>query len=149
MAVLLVVVRYQRLLARHRITRFFIWGLPRCNFTGYLFGHSQLPLTGGTSAAGLDWALLIAGSAGWGNYRHQADICHVRCTLPLHDKQPRFVALTQGHMQAYQVLRDGGLPEERIVVMMADDIAHNPLNPHPGKVQPNPCRSEAARHAAN
>jgi len=22
------------------------------------------------------WALLIAGSSGWGNYRHQADICH-------------------------------------------------------------------------
>ena len=27
--------------------------------------------------AGDDWALLIAGSSGWGNYRHQADICHV------------------------------------------------------------------------
>lgn len=24
------------------------------------------------------WALLIAGSAGWGNYRHQADVLHVR-----------------------------------------------------------------------
>lgn len=22
------------------------------------------------------WALLIAGSNGWGNYRHQADVCH-------------------------------------------------------------------------
>ena len=27
--------------------------------------------------AGETWALLIAGSAGWGNYRHQADVCHV------------------------------------------------------------------------
>ena len=32
------------------------------------------------------------------------------------------------------MLSDGGLPDERIVVMMADDIAHNPLNPHPGKI---------------
>ena len=31
---------------------------------------------------GTDWAVLIAGSAGWGNYRHQADICHVRCPPP-------------------------------------------------------------------
>ena len=22
------------------------------------------------------WALLVAGSAGWDNYRHQADVCH-------------------------------------------------------------------------
>ncbi|KAL3138308.1 hypothetical protein ABBQ32_006119 [Trebouxia sp. C0010 RCD-2024] len=57
------------------------------------------------------WALLIAGSGGWGNYRHQADVCH-----------------------AYQILRHGGLPEENIVVMMADDIATSPSNPHPGQV---------------
>ena len=36
--------------------------------------------------------------------------------------------------QAYQILRQGGLPDDRIVVMMADDLAHNPLNPHPGKI---------------
>jgi len=27
------------------------------------------------------WALLIAGSAGFGNYRHQADVAHVRVVL--------------------------------------------------------------------
>lgn len=27
------------------------------------------------------WALLIAGSAGFGNYRHQADVAHVRVEL--------------------------------------------------------------------
>lgn len=31
--------------------------------------------------AGDVWALLIAGSAGWGNYRHQADVLHVRPQL--------------------------------------------------------------------
>lgn len=31
--------------------------------------------------AGYLWAVLIAGSAGFGNYRHQSDIAHVRRTL--------------------------------------------------------------------
>lgn len=56
-------------------------------------------------------ALLIAGSAGWGNYRHQADVCH-----------------------AYQVLVQKGIAPERIVVMMADDLAHNPSNPQQGSI---------------
>ncbi|WIA16428.1 hypothetical protein OEZ85_013117 [Tetradesmus obliquus] len=57
------------------------------------------------------WALLVAGSSGWGNYRHQADVFH-----------------------AYQVLINGGYSPDHIVVMAYDDIAHNPENPMPGKV---------------
>ncbi|MEW5298633.1 MAG: hypothetical protein WDW36_001729 [Sanguina aurantia] len=57
------------------------------------------------------WALLLAGSAGWGNYRHQADVLH-----------------------SYQVLLAGGLLPQHMVTMMFDDIAHNPMNPVPGKV---------------
>ena len=57
------------------------------------------------------WALLTAGSNTWGNYRHQADICH-----------------------AYQILHRNGIPDENIVVMMYDDIAHSNYNPTPGKV---------------
>ena len=37
-------------------------------------------------------------------------------------------------LQAYQVLRKGGLDDDHIVVMMADDLAQNYLNPHPGKL---------------
>lgn len=37
-------------------------------------------------------------------------------------------------MQAYQVLRNGGLDDDHIVVMMADDLANNIMNPHPGKL---------------
>jgi len=55
------------------------------------------------------WAVLVAGSNGYFNYRHQADICH-----------------------AYQILRKNGIPDERIVVMMYDDIAHNENNPTQG-----------------
>jgi len=59
-----------------------------------------------------NWAVLIAGSRSWANYRHQADVCH-----------------------AYHVLHDiGGIPEEQIIVMMADDIADNDDNPYPGTI---------------
>ncbi|CAI8025037.1 Legumain [Geodia barretti] len=61
--------------------------------------------------AGSIWALLVAGSNSWMNYRHQADICH-----------------------AYQVLHAHGVPDDHIVVMMYDDIAHNEENPNPGVI---------------
>lgn len=61
------------------------------------------------------WAILVAGSNGWGNYRHQADVCH-----------------------AYQVLKAGGLKDERIIVLMYDDIANNEENPHQGTVVNSP-----------
>ncbi|XP_022737582.1 vacuolar-processing enzyme [Durio zibethinus] len=64
---------------------------------------------------GTTWAVLVAGSAGYGNYRHQADVCH-----------------------AYQLLRKGGLKEENIVVFMYDDIAMHELNPRPGVIINNP-----------
>ncbi|XP_047128390.1 legumain isoform X1 [Hydra vulgaris] len=57
------------------------------------------------------WALIVAGSNGWYNYRHQADVCH-----------------------AYQILHKHGIPDENIVVMMYDDIANNEANPTPGVI---------------
>ncbi|KAK8778506.1 hypothetical protein V5799_020153, partial [Amblyomma americanum] len=57
------------------------------------------------------WALLVAGSSGYENYRHQADVCH-----------------------AYHVLRNHGIPDNRIVVMMYDDIAYARNNPTPGVI---------------
>lgn len=53
-------------------------------------------------ASAANWAVLVAGSSGYDNYRHQADVCH-----------------------AYQILHKNGIPDENIVVMMYDDIAHN------------------------
>ncbi|XP_055961438.1 vacuolar-processing enzyme-like [Mercurialis annua] len=64
---------------------------------------------------GTKWAVLVAGSMGYGNYRHQADVCH-----------------------AYQLLRKGGLKEENIIVFMYDDIANNELNPRPGVIINHP-----------
>ena len=56
----------------------------------------------GTASAGQNWAVLVAGSNGWYNYRHQSDVCH-----------------------AYQILHKNGIPDSNIIVMMYDDIAHN------------------------
>jgi len=64
---------------------------------------------------GQRWAILVAGSSGYGNYRHQADVCH-----------------------AYQVLKKGGLKDENIVVFMFDDIAHHRENPRPGTIINHP-----------
>ncbi|XP_010259032.1 PREDICTED: vacuolar-processing enzyme-like [Nelumbo nucifera] len=64
---------------------------------------------------GTTWAVLVAGSSGFGNYRHQADVCH-----------------------AYQLLRKGGLKEENIVVFMYDDIAYSEFNPKPGVIINHP-----------
>jgi len=61
------------------------------------------------------WVLLVAGSNGWMNYRHQADICH-----------------------AYQIVSAHGVPDDHIVVMMYDDIAWNKENPTPGIIINHP-----------
>ena len=49
-----------------------------------------LALAGSVHASSSDhWAVLVAGSSGYGNYRHQADICH-----------------------AYQIMKKNGIPED-------------------------------------
>ncbi|KAL5096114.1 hypothetical protein RYX36_000441 [Vicia faba] len=57
------------------------------------------------------WALLIASSKDFVDYRHQADVCH-----------------------AYHVLKDDGLRDESIIVMMYADIASNEENPRKGSI---------------
>lgn len=63
------------------------------------------------------WAVLIAGSNGFWNYRHQSDVLH-----------------------SYQVLLQNGLKPENILVFAYDDIANNSENPFPGKIfnKPDP-----------
>ncbi|KMT17971.1 hypothetical protein BVRB_2g033170 [Beta vulgaris subsp. vulgaris] len=72
---------------------------------------------------GTKWAVLVAGSNGYENYRHQADICH-----------------------AYQIMKKGGLKDENIVVFMYDDIAFNKDNPKPGVIINRPRGKNVYRH---
>jgi hypothetical protein len=44
---------------------------------------------------GNNWAVIVAGSKTFGNYRHQADACH-----------------------AYQILKKNGIPESNIILMV-------------------------------
>lgn len=62
--------------------------------------------------------MLVAGSSGYGNYRHQADVAH-----------------------AYQTLvRRGGVDPSRVIVMVYDDVATDPSNPFPGQLFNRPAR---------
>lgn len=58
------------------------------------------------------WALLVAASTGWENYRHQADV-----------------------LKIYQILKERGYDDDHIVLIEEDDIAHNANNPNPGVIQ--------------
>jgi len=64
-----------------------------------------------------NWAVLIAGSNGYYNYRHQADISH-----------------------AYQILvKEGNFPPENVITFMYNDIAYSSENPYQGEIfnEPN------------
>ncbi len=61
---------------------------------------------------GDNWAVVIAASEGWTNYRHQADA-----------------------LAFYQMLKRLGYDDEHILLIMADDIAYHPNNPSPGVIQ--------------
>uniref|UniRef100_A0A7E4UUI6 legumain n=1 Tax=Panagrellus redivivus TaxID=6233 RepID=A0A7E4UUI6_PANRE len=64
---------------------------------------------------GETWAVLVAGSTAWADYRHQADVAH-----------------------AYQLLVKQGVKSDKIITMMYDNIANNPKNPYPGKIYNTP-----------
>lgn len=58
------------------------------------------------------WAVLIAASEDWVNYRHQADVLNV-----------------------YQILRNNGFDDDHIILIMRDDIAYDLENVYPGVVK--------------
>lgn len=64
------------------------------------------------SAHAANYAVIVAGSNGFMNYRHQADVCH-----------------------AYHVLiDDGNFDAENIILMSYDDVAGDSENPFPGQL---------------
>ena len=62
-----------------------------------------------------NWAVLVAGSNTYTNYRHQSDIFH-----------------------HYHILVDRGIKPENIIVFAYDDIASASRNPFPGKIFNSP-----------
>jgi len=72
---------------------------------------SLLGLLGLGLSYAADWAILLAGSRTYGNYRHQSDTCH-----------------------AYHIVNKFGIPDKNVIVMQYDDIASDPSNPYPGQI---------------
>ena len=66
-------------------------------------------------------AVLVAGSSGFSNYRHQADVAH-----------------------AYAILTAGGVPAENIITMMYDDVAHSWQNKLRGRLYNRPDAPEGS-----
>lgn len=62
-----------------------------------------------------NWALLVASSKGWTNYRHQADVLAI-----------------------YQRLKASGYNDDHIILIMEDDIARNASNPCQGIIRVTP-----------
>ena len=59
-----------------------------------------------------NYAVLVAASEGWKNYRHQADV-----------------------LGMYHYLKGMGYDDDHIILIMADDIAHNERNPLKGVIR--------------
>jgi legumain len=62
-----------------------------------------------------NWAVLVAGSNTYSNYRHQADVFH-----------------------SYQALVGSGFDPDKIITMAYDDIVNSTSNPFKGKVYNKP-----------
>eukprot|EP01059_Diplonema_ambulator_P035907 TRINITY_DN867_c2_g1_i1.p1 TRINITY_DN867_c2_g1~~TRINITY_DN867_c2_g1_i1.p1 ORF type:complete len:423 (+),score=84.77 TRINITY_DN867_c2_g1_i1:93-1361(+) len=69
-----------------------------------------------------DYAVLVAGSNGYENYRHQADVCH-----------------------AFQILMGGGFQRENIILMSYDDVAYDSGNPYYGQLFNRPTGTGVGR----
>jgi len=76
----------------------------------FRFSAALLLAAAGYAAAD-NYAVLIAGSKDFGNYRHHADVCH-----------------------AYHIMRRGGIPADNIITMMFDNVAQDFRNPFKGKL---------------
>jgi phosphatidylinositol glycan class K len=58
-----------------------------------------------------NWAVLVCSSRYWFNYRHVANV-----------------------LSLYRSVKRLGIPDSRIIIMLADDMACNPRNPRPATV---------------
>lgn len=58
----------------------------------FIFLTVSVVLLGTDIAHAANWALLVAGSNGWFNYRHQADVCHAYQILHTHGIPTRILS---------------------------------------------------------
>merc|ERR1719331_3485626 len=78
---------------------------------GKKFGEKIFGESNETASTSDHWAVIVAGSNQFYNYRHQSDTCH-----------------------AFQIMKANGIPEDQIIHIAYDDIADNVRNPFKGKI---------------
>lgn len=78
---------------------------------------------------GKHWVLIVAGSNGWYNYRHQVRTSVTKTSFQPVKKAPltAFSVFKADACHAYQIVHKNGIPDEQIVVMMYDDLAENEM----------------------
>ena len=114
---LVIIVNYATALARNNVfnEKSEKIGLADISVSNFGTLENELKSSEDHEKEGKLWVVLAAGSWSWINYRHQADVCH-----------------------AYQIVKKHGIPDERVVVFMKDDIAYNKQNPSPGVIRNQP-----------
>nr|CAD7569567.1 unnamed protein product [Timema californicum] len=80
------------------------------------------------------WALLVAGSNDYSNYRHQDPISNSAQQLFVLPSSQSVLKSLLDVCHAYQILHSNGIPDDNIIVMMYDDIAYSKENPTPGVI---------------
>lgn len=81
---------------------------------------------------GKHWVVIVAGSNGWYNYRHQVRTGVIKTSFQ-HVKRHLwqlfvvFSLFQADACHAYQIVHKNGIPDEQIVVMMYDDLAENEM----------------------
>lgn len=86
---------------------FWLLALLACN-ASVQSQHKQQQLQPHTS----NWAVLVATSKYWYNYRHIANT-----------------------LSFYRTVKRLGIPDSNIILMLAEDVACNPRNPYPSQVR--------------
>lgn len=110
--------------------------------------HAASALVDGTHASGhtSNWAVILSTSRYWFNYRHISDaltfyhICRrsgmaAAGSHSIHHAAACYL-LTDSSQIAATTQRMGcrlGIPDSNIILMLPDDMACNPRNPHPGQ----------------
>ena len=87
------------------------WTKLLCLFATIRLTTCAISAAEGKSAHTSNWAVLVGASAYWFNYRHVANVLSI-----------------------YRTVKALGIPDDQIILMIADDIACNPRNVFPGTI---------------
>lgn len=98
--------------SRHSISNFDLWSTEKPKILDIVDSYNGPDLT--YPELKDMYAVVVAASTGWNNYRHQADA-----------------------LAMYHLLKRHGYDDDHIILIMEDDIANNPKNKNSGEIRVN------------